>query len=514
MKTVWSEQGREVHMTAPLSLIISAFAPVTDIRQTLTPELQLDQGETCLILVDLGRGQNRLGGSALAQVYGQLGDECPDLDDVAAFNAFFSQITHLNAAGKLLAYHDRSDGGLLVTLVEMAFAARCGLTINLAGLGDDTLAVLFAEELGAVLQVRADACGCVLDSLHQAGLAGCCHLIGTPTQDEQVLVMREAEVLLHTSRSHLQQIWADTSFRLQSLRDNPVLAREEHEHLADPKDSGLFARLSFDPAANIAAPYLKLSRPRVAILREQGVNGHVEMAAAFTEAGFMALDIHVSDLLAGRYSLANVTGLVACGGFSYGDVLGAGGGWAKSILLNARLRDEFAAFFRREDSFGLGVCNGCQMLSQLRELIPGAEHWPRFERNLSGRFEARVVMVAVESSPSILLTGMEGSMMPVSVAHGEGRAVFQDESQQAGSQGQVALRYVDPAGHPTESFPWNPNGSPAGIGGLTTRDGRYTIMMPHPERCFRTVQNSWHPADWPEYGPWMRLFGNARAWVG
>ena len=512
MKTVWHADGREQRMTAPLSLIVSAFAPVTDIRRTLTPELRLDRGETRLILIDLGQGKNRLGGSALAQVYGQLGDVCPDLDDTDRFKAFFSQIQALNAAGLLLAYHDRSDGGLFVTLAEMAFAARAGFEVDLAGLGDDTLAALFAEELGAVIQVKASDVVTVMAALHEAGLDGCCHDLGQPVPEGRCTLRRGDERLYTAERAVLQSLWADTGFRLQSLRDDPACAREEQEHLSDPEDTGLFAELGFDPQDDITAPYLNLSRPRVAILREQGVNGHVEMAAAFTEAGFTAVDVHVSDILAGRVGLLDFAGLAACGGFSYGDVLGAGGGWAKSILLNDRLREEFAAFFQRTDRFGLGVCNGCQMLSQLRELIPGAHHWPRFVHNTSGRFEARVVMVEIGESPSILLSGMAGSRIPVVVAHGEGRVEFREGT--TDSDVHVALSYVDPRGRVTQRFPWNPNGSVAGIGGLTTQDGRFTLMMPHPERCFRTVQNSWHPDHWGEYGPWMRLFRNARVWAG
>jgi phosphoribosylformylglycinamidine synthase len=512
MKTVWQADGEERRMHAPLSLVVSAFAPVTDIRRTLTPELRLDRGATRLILIDPGQGKNRLGGSALAQVYGQLGDVCPDLDDTDRFKAFFSQIQALNAAGLLLAYHDRSDGGLFVTLVEMAFAARAGFEVDVAGLGEDTLAALFAEELGAVIQVKADEVATVMAALQAAGLEGCCHDLGRPLAEGRCTLRRGDELLYMAERAVLQSLWADTGFRLQSLRDDPACAREEQQHLSDPEDTGLFATVGFDAEDDITAPYLNLSRPRVAILREQGVNGHVEMAAAFTEAGFTAVDVHVSDILARRVSLEDFAGLAACGGFSYGDVLGAGGGWAKSILLNEQLREEFTGFFQRTDRFGLGVCNGCQMLSQLQELIPGAHHWPRFVRNSSGRFEARVVMVEIGESPSVLLSGMAGSRIPVVVAHGEGRVEFGTATAEAGVH--VALSYVDPQGRVTERFPWNPNGSVAGIGGLTTEDGRFTLMMPHPERCFRTVQNAWHPDHWGEYGPWMRLFRNARVWVG
>ncbi|MGI9212217.1 MAG: phosphoribosylformylglycinamidine synthase [Methylococcaceae bacterium] len=512
MKTVWQQGGHEVRMNSPLSLVVTAFAPVTDIRRTLNPEWQLDGGDTRLILIDLGAGKNRLGGSVLAQVYGQLGDECPDLDDTDRFKSFFHGIQALNAEGRLLAYHDRSDGGLLVTLAEMAFAARSGFEVDLAGLGEDTMAVLFAEELGAVIQVSAHDAAAIMARLSAEGLEGCCHDLGQPRTDGRC-VLRRGETILHAAdRAEWQRLWADTSFRMQSLRDNPLCARQEHDTLSDPEDTGLFVRLSFDPDLDVAAPYLNLARPQVAILREQGVNGHVEMAAAFTEAGFTAVDVPVSDIRAGRISLAGFAGLAACGGFSYGDVLGAGGGWAQSILLDSRLRDEFAAFFQRDDSFGLGVCNGCQMLSQLHELIPGAEHWPRFVHNTSGRFEARVVMVEVMDSPSVLLSGMVGTQIPVVVAHGEGRVQFRSEASHSAAQ--VALAYVDPQGRITERFPWNPNGSASGLTGLTTQDGRYTIMMPHPERGFRTVQNSWHPLDWGTYGPWMRIFRNARKWVG
>jgi phosphoribosylformylglycinamidine synthase len=515
MKTVWQEGGKEVVMTSPLSLIVSAFAPVADVRATLTPELRLNEGATCLILIDLGRGRNRLGGSVLAQVYGQLGNECPDLDDTELFKAFFSAIQGLNADGLLLAYHDRSDGGLFATLCEMAFAARCGLDIDLAGLGTDTLAALFSEELGAVVQVRESELESVRERLHRAGLGSCSHIIGAPRADSKQIAFRHGETrLFGATRAKFQGIWSETSYRMQSLRDNPECARQEYEAVLDEDDPGLSASLRFDPDEDITAPFLHTkSRPRVAILREQGVNGHVEMAAAFDRAGFTAVDVHMSDILSGRISLRDFIGLAACGGFSYGDVLGAGGGWAKSILLNARVRDEFQAFFHRPDTFGLGVCNGCQMMSHLADLIPGAVNWPRFVRNESEQFEARVALVQVEKSPSILFEGMEGSRLPVSVAHGEGRAECGNGAA-AIVRDLVSLSYTDHYGRPTEVFPFNPNGSPSGITGLTTVDGRFTIMMPHPERCFRTVQNSWHPKSWGEYGPWMRLFRNARAWVG
>jgi phosphoribosylformylglycinamidine synthase len=511
MKTVWKQSGQDVVMRSPLSLIITAFAPVSDIRLTLTPELRLNKGDTYLLLIDLGLGRNRLGGSVLAQVHGQLGDDCPDLEDPRLFKAFFDAIQSLNQAGLLLAYHDRSDGGLFATLVEMAFAARCGLDIDLSSLGKDSLAALFAEELGAVIQVGSRDLDSVLSVLNQAGLGHHVHILGAPRKTGQITLRHGASTLFSTTRSELQSIWSETSCRIQSLRDNPDCARQEFAAIADDADPGLSSHLSFDPQKDIAAPFLLKSRPRVAILREQGVNGHVEMAAAFDRAGFTAVDVHMSDVLENRVALEGFTGLVACGGFSYGDVLGAGGGWAKSILLNPRARETFQAFFHREDTFGLGVCNGCQMMSHLSELIQGATAWPSFQRNLSEQFEARVAMVQIEASPSILLTDMAGSRLPVVIAHGEGRAEFRHGH---ATEARVALRYVDHYGRVTEAFPANPNGSPDGVTGLTTQDGRFTIMMPHPERGFRAIQNSWRSSDWGEYGPWMRMFRNARRWVG
>jgi phosphoribosylformylglycinamidine synthase len=514
MKTVWNDGERSQSVTAPVSLIVSAFAPVIDITRTLTPRLRLDLGRTRLLLIDLGRGRNRLGGSALAQVYGQLGDSCPDMDDPGLFKSFFNAIQGLVGDGLLLAYHDRSDGGLWAAVCEMAFASRCGVEIALDELGGDDLAALFNEELGALLQVADDRLGQVLDRLEAAGLAGCTRLIGAPRADRQVVVARDDRVLLSSGRAELQKIWSETSYRLQALRDNPDCAKAEFHAIDDEQDPGLQSVLTFDVKEDIAAPFIGHARPRIAILREQGVNGQVEMAAAFERAGFSCIDVHMSDLQEGRASLADFVGLAACGGFSYGDVLGAGGGWAKSILFGERLRDEFDAFFQRPETFGLGVCNGCQMMAHLHGMIPGAQHWPHFARNTSEQFEARVVMVEVEKSPSIFFSGMEGSRMPVVVAHGEGRAEFRGDPRTILQSGLVALRYVDHYGEPTETFPRNPNGSPLGITGLTSSDGRFTILMPHPERCFRTVQNSWHPGTWGEYGPWMRMFRNARVWIG
>jgi len=512
MKTVWEENGEQKSVTAPLSLIISAFAPVSDVRRTLTPQLRSDCGDTDLILIDLGKGRNRLGGSCLAQVYKQLGHHPADLDDPASLKSFFAAIQLLNEKSLLLAYHDRSDGGLFATLCEMAFAGHTGLRVLLDDLGDDKTAALFNEELGAIIQVRHCDTDEVISWLRDAGLKHHSHVIGTLGEDDGIVFMDDNKEILSGSRVEWQRTWQQTSFQMQSLRDNPDCAVEEFDALLDTKDPGLHVALNFDPAEYIAAPYLNLNtRPRVAILREQGVNGQIEMAAAFDRAGFTAVDVHMSDIIDGRAHLNDFMGLVACGGFSYGDVLGAGGGWARSVLFNAQARDQFEAFFNRPDSFGLGVCNGCQMLSRLKDMIPGAAHWPSFERNLSEQFEARFPLVEVQESPSILLQGMAGSRMPIAVAHGEGRAEF---GEQAIDERFISLRYVDHHGQATERYPFNPNGSPAGVTGLCNEDGRFTIMMPHPERVFRALQHSWHPDEWGEDGPWMRLFRNARAWVG
>ena len=523
MRTAWQEENakgevEEKSVTSPLSLSITGFAPVTDALRTLTPQVNLEQDESDLLLIDLGAGKNRLGGSALAQVYGQVGDECPDLDDPEDLRAFFTVIQGLNAEGKLLAYHDRSDGGLLVTLLEMAFAAHAGLEIKLDWMIDepvDALNALFAEELGAVIQVNREHTEEVLAQFAAAGIETC-GVIARPRYDDQVRVTLFEEPLLETTRLLAERTWAETSYRLQALRDNAECAKNEFDGLLDGRDPGLSAQPTFDVDEDIAAPYINQTRPAVAVLREQGVNGQLEMAWAFDKAGFEAVDVHMSDILEGRVSLEAFKGLVACGGFSYGDVLGAGGGWAKSILFNPLAREQFAAFFERDDSFSLGVCNGCQMLAQLKALIPGAEAWPRFVRNESEQFEARVSMVQVEESPSILLAGMQGSRLPIAVAHGEGRAEFRDSAHLRSLQGsgQVALRFLDNHGQVTTRYPANPNGSPSGITGLTTPDGRVTIMMPHPERVVRAVTNSWRPAEWTKDGAWMRLFRNARTWLG
>ncbi|WP_313338870.1 phosphoribosylformylglycinamidine synthase [Stutzerimonas nitrititolerans] len=519
MKTRWDEEGAEKSVTSPMSLVVSGFAPVVDVRQTLTPQLRLDKGATDLILIDLGRGQNRMGGSILAQVYGKLGRQAPDVDDAEDLQAFFAVIQGLNADGLLQAYHDRSDGGLLTTVLEMAFAGHCGLSLNLDGLLDDAdeiPAVLFNEELGAVIQVRQDDTEIVLAQFSAAGLGDCVAVIGQPINNGYVSISLGGNEVFSGDRRLLQQQWAETSYRIQRLRDNVDCADQEFDALLEEDNPGLSVKLSFDINQDIAAPYIKRGvRPQVAVLREQGVNGQVEMAAAFDRAGFTAVDVHMSDILSGRISLEDFKGLVACGGFSYGDVLGAGEGWAKSILFNARARDGFQAFFERSDSFALGVCNGCQMMSNLHELIPGSESWPHFVRNRSEQFEARVAMVQVQESPSIFLQGMTGSRLPIAIAHGEGHAEFENEAAllEADLSGTVALRYIDNHGKVTERYPANPNGSPRGITGLTTRDGRVTIMMPHPERVFRAVTNSWRPDEWQEDGGWMRMFRNARVWV-
>ncbi len=518
MRTVWRENGEERSVTAPLSLIVSAFAPVTDVRRALTPELSREDGPSELLLIDLGRGKNRLGGSAVLQVHGSVGEAPPDLDDPALLRGFFRAIQELNAAGLLLAYHDRSDGGLIVTLLEMAFAASAGLLVRLDALGPDALGAMFSEELGAVIQVRSGDVEQVRDVLALAGLSECVHGVGTVLDEDRIEVTQAAQVLLQEKRSVLRGIWSETTHALQKLRDDVACADEEQALRVDASNAGLSVKATFALDDDVAAPFIARSgaaRPRIAILREQGVNGQLEMAAAFDRAGFAAIDVHMSDLLEGRVSLKDFQGLAACGGFSYGDVLGAGGGWAKSILFNARANAELAEFFTRTSTFTLGVCNGCQMVSNLAPLIPGAAGFPRFVRNRSEQFEARLSLVRVEKSRSVLLQGMEGSLLPIAVAHGEGRAEFTGDAQRAAfeASGRVAVRFVDSHGEVATRYPENPNGSPAGIAAITSDDGRATLIMPHPERVFRAVQYSWHPRAWTEDAPWMRLFRNARAFV-
>ena len=516
MKTRWQQGNEQREITAPLSLVITAFARVEDVRRTVTPQLQAAE-DNALLLIDLGKGNNALGATALAQVFRQLGDKPADVRDVSQLAGFFNAMQALVNGGKLLAYHDRSDGGLLVTLAEMAFAGHCGIEADIAALGTDVLAALFNEELGAVIQVAAPHRAAVETLLGEYGLSGCVHYIGKALPGDRFVIHAGDSVLYSQSRSTLRVWWAETTWQMQRLRDNPDCADREHDAKKDDNDPGLNVHLTFEPQEDIAAPFIaRGARPKVAVLREQGVNSHVEMAAAFHRAGFDAVDVHMSDLLAGRIGLDEMQALVACGGFSYGDVLGAGEGWAKSILFNRRVRDQFETFFHRPQTLALGVCNGCQMMSNLRELIPGSGLWPRFVRNQSERFEARFSLVEVAASPSLLLEGMAGSRMPIAVSHGEGFVEVRDSAHLAAleAKGVVALRFVDNYGKVTENYPANPNGSPNGITAVTSDNGRVTIMMPHPERVFRTVSNSWHPAEWGEDSPWMRIFRNARKQLG
>jgi phosphoribosylformylglycinamidine synthase len=510
MKTAWGEGPARKAVVAPVSLIITAFAPVADVRRTWTPQLRTDLGATVLLLVDLGAGANRLGGSALAQVFGELGSEPPDLADPKLLVQLAAALAELRAQNLVLAYHDRSDGGVFATLVEMAFAGHCGLDVKLPAGANGAAGALYSEELGVVLQVKASHAAEVQSVLVRHGLGELTHALGTTTREMRVRI-EAAAGRVEESWEDLRRAWSETSYRMREMRDEPACAREEFAAACDSGAPGLNVALIFNPNEDVAAPFIGSARPRVAVLREQGVNSQVEMAAVLERVGFEAHDVHMSDLLGGRVRLADFKGVVACGGFSYGDVLGAGEGWAKSILLNARARGEFEGFFRRSDVFALGVCNGCQMMSNLREIIPGSAHWPKFLKNKSEQFEARFVMVEVLASPSLFFAGMAGSRMAVATAHGEGRAEFADGAAQA--KALVALRFVDNRGVPTEAYPANPNGSPAGITGLTTADGRYTVLMPHPERVFRSVQQSWHPRGWAEDSPWMRMFRNARVWV-
>ncbi|WP_024902989.1 phosphoribosylformylglycinamidine synthase [Robbsia andropogonis] len=549
MRTQWRDGETAKEVVAPVTLIVSAFAPVADVRQHLTPQLRRADdtfrgetvGETLLVLIDIGRSQNRMAGSILAQVAQQMGDKAPDLDDSEDLKRFFTAVQQLNADGKLLAYHDRSDGGLFTTVAEMAFAGHVGVSLNVDMLTldpdhesdfgdakdwakqtsgrrhDRTLRALFNEELGAVVQIRASERDAVFAVLREQGLAACSHQIGKLNDRGDIEIYRDAKRVYHAARTDLQRLWTDVSWRIARLRDNPACADAELEAIADVADPGISPVLTFDIAENVAAPFIRAgaARPRVAILREQGVNSHLEMAHAFDRAGFEARDVHMSDLIEGRATLADFAGAVACGGFAYGDVLGAGEGWAKTIRFNPVLADMFAAFFGRQDTFALGVCNGCQMMSSLASMIPGAEHWPNFTRNKSEQFEARFATVEVTPSPSIFFEGMTGSRIPVAVSHGEG---FADFSKQ-GDAGKVlgALRYVDNRGQKTEQYPLNPNGSPGGLTSVTTADGRFTVLMPHPERVARSVTMSWHPEGWAAGegdSPWMRIFQNARKRVG
>jgi phosphoribosylformylglycinamidine synthase len=537
MRTRWQDGAVGRQVTAPVSLIVTAFATLDDVRGTLTPHLQ--PGDTTLILIDLGCGKNRLGGSMLAQVLAQFGDEVPDLDDAGQVKALVAAINTLRSQGHLLAYHDRSDGGLWATVCEMAFAGRLGVSLNVdilvtqgdgisdsrADFGDTknwatqvgerrnglTLQALFNEELGVVIQVPTAVRDEVMATLREQGLSRHAHVIGKPNDRGTVEVWRDAKSQFSAPLQTLQQQWDEVSWRISRQRDNPACADAEHAAAGDPADAGLHLHLGFDPAEDVAAPYLNLKRPAMAILREQGVNSHLEMSYAMAQAGFDTFDVHMTDLQTGRARLDQFQGLVACGGFSYGDTLGAGEGWARSVLFNPALAAQFAAFFNRPDTLALGVCNGCQMFAALSPIIPGAQDWPRFTRNQSEQFEARLSLVEVLQSPSVFFTGMAGSRLPIVVSHGEGFANFSQRGD--ASAVHAAMRFVNGAGQPTEAYPYNPNGSPGGLTAVTTADGRFTALMPHPERVLRNVQMSWTSGERSARSPWQRMFGNARHWL-
>ena len=511
MKTVWTDNNESKSVTSPMSVVITGFAPVKDIRKTITPQLRTDCGETELFLIDLGLGKNRLGGSCLAQVFNETGDITPDVDSAELLNGLFSALQLLIENKQLLAYHDRSDGGLFVTLAEMAFAGNVGIRTQIQSLPSDDIASLFNEELGAVIQVRESAYAETMAAFEMAGVGDCIHPIARLSDTPDFEIWRGDELVYSQPVAKLRADWWQTSYQMQRRRDNPVCAEQELELVSKVDDPGISPILTFDPNASILSAALALTKPKVAILREQGVNSHFEMAAAFDTAGFETVDVHMTDLHSGRINLDDFKGLIACGGFSYGDVLGAGGGWAKSILFSDKLREHFERFFHRNDTFSLGVCNGCQMMSYLRDIIPGASHWPEFLRNTSEQYEARLATVEVYESPSLFFVDMVGSRIPIVVSHGEGRASFASSDQV--DKANVALAFVDNDGKLTERYPLNPNGSPHGITGLCSDDGRATIMMPHPERVFRTVTNSWHPPEWGDNGPWLKMFENARTWI-
>lgn len=539
MKTVWQDGEEKKSVVSPLSLIISAFAPVQDVRKTVTPELK-NVEDSVLLFVDLGFGKARMGGSAFGQVYNNMSGDAPDLDDTDRLKAFYSVIQQLVAEDKLLAYHDRSDGGLFATLAEMAFAGRCGISADVdclmdkflpihhpdfqgdpaEGLSDElynhaAIKILFNEELGAVIQIRQKDRDYVDAAFKAANLIDAVSWIGSPDFDNESVSFFGYGYFLEQTRADLQRAWQETSHAIQRLRDNPACADSEFALIGDNDRSALFANLKFDVNEDIAAPFINSgAKPKIAILREQGVNGQIEMAAAFTRAGFDAYDVHMSDLMAGRFRLADFKMLAACGGFSYGDVLGAGEGWAKSILFHPALRDQFAAFFADPNTLTLGVCNGCQMVSNLAEIIPGTAGWPKFKRNLSEQFEARLSMVHVPKSASLILNEMQGSSLPVVVSHGEGRADFALHGGNISADLGIALQYVDGQNQVTQTYPLNPNGSPQGIAGITNADGRVTIMMPHPERVYRAAQMSWKPEGWTELSGWYRLFAGARKALG
>ncbi|WP_313295931.1 phosphoribosylformylglycinamidine synthase [Diaphorobacter sp.] len=552
MRTQWSEGGAVKKVTSPVSLIITGFASIDDVRGTLTPQLDASVDDATLVLIDLGRGKMRMGGSILGQVLNQSGNETPDLDDAKDLIAMVDAVNALRAKGLILAYHDKGDGGLLATAAEMAFAGHVGVALNVdmlitegdgitdsrmdSGEGknwgaqisgrreDMTLRSLFNEELGAVLQIRTSDRAEVVEILRAHGLSTCTHMVGktrplssaVDVGKGELQVWRDAKKVFGASLSDLHQVWDAVSWKIAQQRDNPACADSEHAAAGVPEDPGMHVHLSFDPQDNVAAPFLQMAKPRVAVLREQGVNSHVEMAYAFSEAGFDAVDVHMTDLQTGRAQLKDFAGVVACGGFSYGDTLGAGIGWARSITFNERLSAEFADFFGRADTFGLGVCNGCQMFAELADIIPGAQDWPRFTQNQSNRFEARLSMVEVLESPSLFLQGMAGSRLPIAVAHGEGYANFRFRGN--ADKAIAAMRYVDNHGQATEQYPFNPNGSAGGLTAVTTADGRFTAMMPHPERVFRNIQMSWidtaKAGDKSQFSPWMRVWRNARKWLG
>lgn len=514
-ETVWFGEGEEKRVTPPMSVIMTAFASVMDVRSTLTPQLSVDHLDTLLVFIDLSGGKQRLGGSALAHVFNQMGDESPDVDNPNLLKSFFTVIQQLHLEGKILAYHDRSDGGLFVTLCEMAFASHVGLQVDISDLGPEPKSVLFNEELGAVIQIRAEDVESVLAALGDEAVSG--YVIGTLDEADHISIVHNEVMICSYARIILQQTWSETSFHLQSLRDNPRCAKKQFESAAYPEDPGLNVELTFNPEEDVTLPYINLgAKPRIAILREQGTHGHIEMAAAFDKANFECVDVHMSDLQNNTRSLAEFKGLAVCSGFSFGDVLGAGLGWAKRILYNEPLREQFAAFFNNPETFTLGLSNGCQMLAALKSIIPGTKLWPSFAQNYSEQFEARLCLVEIQPTNAVLLEGMAGSRLLVPVAHKEGRVVFTHETDEDEiiKQGLVAVRYVDNWGRKTKTYPANPNGSPLGITGLTTPDGRILCMMPNPDRVFRTVQHSWHPGTWGEDGPWLRLFRNARKWVG
>ena len=504
MKSTWNENGDEKSVTAPLSLIISAFSKIPDARIQVTPLLNT-KVDSELFLIDLGLGKNRMGGSCLAQVYNQVGRTSPDLDDPTLFAKFFSLINRLNKEKLISAYHDRSDGGIVTTLLEMAFASHCGIEIR----GSNTINELFNEELGCVIQVPIINKPKILKELESIGLKEFTLPIAKINNTDEILIYQKDKLVFRKKREDLHKDWSSTSFEISKLRDNPKCSESENEELVKISD-GLKVKTTYDINESISAPYLNRgARPKIAILREQGINGHIEMAAAFTKAGFDASDVHMSEILSGKTSLKQFQGLAACGGFSYGDVLGAGRGWANSILLNSKAKDEFSEYFSRTDSFTLGVCNGCQMVSNLKEIIPSSEKWPSFERNVSEQFEARFTSVKIGKTNSIFFNEMEGSIIPIAIAHGEGKTNFNTEH----SKANIAMQYVNYSGNPTQAYPHNPNGSENAIASICDDSGRITIMMPHPERVFRAIQNSWHPDDWQERSPWMRMFENARKWV-